>query len=418
MLTVFHTADWHLGQSFQGFDREYEHQQFLDWLLQTLKDHRPNALIIAGDIFDSINPSASSQRRFYNFLAAAHGALPSMQIVITAGNHDAAARLEAPAVVLNSLNIAVVGTVTRNEQGEIELQRFLIPLQTESGEVAAIALAVPFLRPSDVPMLPNAADPYLDGIRELYGRITDAARIMRTQHYPNSALLAMGHCHVQGGEESNDSERRLVIGGAEALGVDTFSDDIAYVALGHLHKAQKFQGGRIRYSGSPIPLSFSESTYEHRVLKLTFGDDELLSVEDLMIPRSVPLTTIPESGAMLIEDVLPMLQVIPPDKSLLPDEYPFLEVRIQNAGPDPTRRKRIEEALEGKPVRLASIKVDYAEKTSAGSDSDTEYIEEELSSISPEDIFLNAHLESHGIPASDALIQAFREIAMQETHTS
>ena len=92
MLTVFHTADWHLGQTFHGFDRDYEHQQFLDWLLAELRIRKPNALIVAGDVFDTINPSAAAQRRFYTFLADTHAALPELQIVLTAGNHDAGAR--------------------------------------------------------------------------------------------------------------------------------------------------------------------------------------------------------------------------------------------------------------------------------------------------------------------------------------
>ena len=94
MFTVFHTADWHLGQSFCGFDRDYEHRCFLDWLLSEMQSQRPDALIIAGDVFDTINPSAVAQKRFYNFLADAHAALPRLQIVLTAGNHDAGARLD------------------------------------------------------------------------------------------------------------------------------------------------------------------------------------------------------------------------------------------------------------------------------------------------------------------------------------
>ena len=93
MLTVFHTADWHLGQSFCGFDRDFEHAAFLDWLLHELQSHQPDALLVAGDVFDSINPSALSQKRYFDFLASAHELLPALQIVITAGNHDAGARL-------------------------------------------------------------------------------------------------------------------------------------------------------------------------------------------------------------------------------------------------------------------------------------------------------------------------------------
>jgi exonuclease SbcD len=181
MLTVFHTADWHLGQSFFGFDRDSEHTRFLEWLLAELHSQQPDALIIAGDVFDSINPSALSQKRYFNFLARAYAASPGLQIVITAGNHDAGARLEAPGELLNSLNVTVVGTVNRDDDGIIDFQKFLVPLKNSNGEIEAIVLAIPFLRPSDVPMIPDAADPYLDGIRELYRLTTEAALKMKAQ---------------------------------------------------------------------------------------------------------------------------------------------------------------------------------------------------------------------------------------------
>jgi exonuclease SbcD len=88
-LRVFHTADWHLGQTFHAFDRDYEHGRFLEWLLQALAERKPDALLIAGDIFDTINPSAAAQKRYFGFLAEARRRLPALQIVVTAGNHDA-----------------------------------------------------------------------------------------------------------------------------------------------------------------------------------------------------------------------------------------------------------------------------------------------------------------------------------------
>ncbi len=418
MFTVFHTADWHLGQTFLGFDRDLEHAAFLDWLLQQIVAQRPDAMILAGDVFDSINPSAVSQKRYYNFLAAAHAALPSLQMVVTAGNHDAAARLEAPAVVLDSLNITVVGTVNRDACGSIDFQKFLVPLRDHSGQIQAIVLAVPFLRPSDVPLIPEAADPYLDGIREFYRQVTDAARAMKLAQCPDAALIAMGHCHLHGGEESTDSERRLVIGGAEAIGPDTFASDVAYVALGHLHKAQKFDGGRIRYCGSPIPLSFAEAGYTHRLHKLVFNNGRLESVDDEHVPRTVALITIPTSGAELIDDLLPQLEQLTVDQTLPPEQHPFLEVRVLENGPDPTRRKRIEQALDGKPVRLASIKVENSSKKPISEDANAAIEAVDLKTISPEEILLSAHREKYGTEASEPLLKAFREILLQEVHVS
>ena len=414
MLTVFHTADWHLGQSFCGFDRDYEHRCFLDWLLAEISSQRPDALIVAGDVFDTINPSAAAQKRFYNFLRDVHAALPELQIVLTAGNHDAGARLEAPAGLLDSLNISVVGTVGQDDAGNIDLAKFLIPLKDSAGRMQAIAMAVPFLRPSDVPLVNNAVDPYLDGIRELYRRTTAAAVALKAELNPDAALIALGHCHLHGGEESRDSERRLVIGGAEAIGPDIFDSQIAYVALGHLHRAQQFDNGRIRYSGSPIPLSFAEAGYRHQLVKLTFMNSQLTSTDEIPIPRTAMMLRIPASGAALLDDVLSQLDALNPDESLPLEQHPFVEVRIIEEGPDPMRRRRIEQAMEGKRLRLASIKVESPERHAAADQSAPASHHADLRTIDPEDIFQDAYREKYGNDPDSRVLKAFREILLQE----
>lgn len=411
MLTVFHTADWHLGQSFFGFDRDFEHGQFLDWLLSTLTSQQPDVLLIAGDIFDSINPSAASQKRYYTFLASAHASCPKLQIVIIAGNHDAGARLEAPSELLESLNITVVGTVHRLEDGTIDYDRFLVPLRDQSGTVQAITVAVPFLRPADVPLIPDAKDPYLDGIRTLYQTATEAARKKRDALCPHGAILAMGHCHLHGAAESADSERRLIVGGSEALNEDAFPADVTYVALGHLHKVQAFANGRIRYSGSPIPLSFAELRYPHQILKLNFDGITLASAESLLVPPTAALVTVPAFGSAKLPDILSQLRALPPQPELPPEQYPFLEVRILEDGPDPTRRQQIEDALDGKPLRLASIKIDRYRQNLLPFGDEIEPLDVRM--MSPEDVFLSAYRERFGSDADEPLVQAFREILLQ-----
>lgn len=414
MLTVFHTADWHLGQSFCGFDRDYEHSCFLDWLLNQLQQHRPDALLVSGDVFDTINPSAVAQKRLYRFLARAHAALPQLQIVLTAGNHDAGARLEAPAAALDTLNISVVGTVAQTEDGDVDPEKFLIPLRDSAGTVQAIVLAVPFLRPADVPTLKNANAPYLDGIRELY-RITTAAAVqLRQQYNPQAALIALGHCHLQDSQESRDSERRLVVGGAEAIGVDTFDSQVAYVALGHLHRCQQFDHGRVRYSGSPIPLSFAETHYEHQVLKVSFQNQSLMNVTSLAVPRAAMLLRIPATGAKVIDDVLNELGALEADSSLPPDQHPFLEVRILEDGPDPARRKRIEDALNEKSVRLASIKTERPQQTARSATECSIEADAERATIDPEEVFIDAYQERYGSSPDAAVRKAFHEILLQE----
>lgn len=419
-LRLLHTADWHLGQSFHGYDRDEEHVRFLTWLLTTLRTEKPDVLLLAGDVFDTVNPSAVATRRFYSFLAAAHAALPDLQMVITAGNHDAAARLEAPAGLLAAFNITVVGTVPRDADGQVQPERIVAPVKNGSGQVEALILAVPFLRPADVPVLPHAADPYLDGIKELYRLATSAAEHLRDTAHPGAALIALGHCHLNGADESRDSERRLVIGGAESLRADIFPSSLVYVALGHLHKPQEIDGGRIRYCGSPLPLSFSEKDYAHRVLLLTIDGGRLASVTPIPVPRTASLIRVPARGAAALDEVLMQLAALPLAPALAPEQHPFIEVHVLDDGPDPKRRHRIESALLGKPVRLAAIKLcaparpDPADTRSADMPS-TAGSPDDLHAIEPESLLTEAYREKYGAGPDPSLIAALREILLAET---
>ena len=127
-LKIIHTADWHLGQTFFGYDRDEEHEAFLSWLIDILTLRQTDVLLIAGDVFDVANPSAAAQRRFFRFLREANRHNPQLQIVIIAGNHDSAARLEAPIPLLEELNTSIVGVVPRTDLCKIDFDSLLIPL--------------------------------------------------------------------------------------------------------------------------------------------------------------------------------------------------------------------------------------------------------------------------------------------------
>lgn len=405
MLRLLHTADWHLGQSFHGFDRDHEHRAFLAWLNELLVAREIDALLIAGDVFDGVNPSADAQRMFYDFLARARAENPRLQIVAIAGNHDAAARLEAPSNLFAALGIHAVGTVQRSAENEIDLQRFLVPLRDRTGAIAATALAIPFLRPADVPLVPGAADPYLDGIRALYARATAAAIASAGAAMP---LIALGHCHLIGGIESRDSERRIVIGGAEALGCDNFPAELCYVALGHLHRTQAMDGGRLRYCGSPIPLSFSEIGYDHSVLEVNLESGAAPVVTSHPIPRAVSMLRIPERGAAPLVDVLAELAGLP-NEAPSTTPHPFLEVRVLDDGPDPSRRRTIEQSLAGKAVRLTSIRLEAPAREATQTETSLPGLAD-LNSLDPLEIMTAAHRERFGAEADGELIAAMQTL--------
>ncbi|MEN9865861.1 MAG: exonuclease subunit SbcD, partial [Pseudomonadota bacterium] len=296
-MRFIHTSDWHLGQTLHNFDRSYEHQAFLDWLIGSLVTEQAEALLISGDIFDTANPSAQAQKQFYRFLQRAKQQLPHLNIVIIAGNHDSPGRLEAPAPLLEAMDVAVIGFVPRLADGSIALERLVLPLKNAAGVTKAWCLAIPFLRPGDVPKCGAGAggdggdgagnnevkDPYLQGIALLYQQCLQYALQLRQ---PEQAIIALGHCHMVGGQISEESERRIVIGGTEALSASMFDANVAYAALGHLHLAQRVgKQDHLRYCGSPLPLSFAEVDYQHQVLCVDLVQDKVSTIRPILVPR-------------------------------------------------------------------------------------------------------------------------------------
>lgn len=405
-MRLLHTSDWHLGQTLHNYERGYEHQRFLDWLLDTLVTERVDVLLVAGDVFDNANPSAASQKQLYVFLQQARARLPALQLIVVAGNHDSAGRLEAPAPLLAAHGTHVIGHLLRGEDGDIDLERLLLPLSGADGQVQAWCLAVPFLRPGDVPKLPAGApqDAYLGGIALLYRQLTDLALARRQ---PGQAILAMGHCHMVGGEMSNDSERRIVIGGTEMLPSGMFDTSIAYAALGHLHKAQAVGGQEhIRYCGSPIPLSFAEVNYRHQVMCLDIDGETLQSVRAIEVPRAVPLLRVPAAPAPIAEVLAQLAALDVPDAPA--EAQPFLEVRVRLDAPEPGLRTRIETALDGKPVRLAKIETSSAARSSAPENMTLD----QLGQLQPDDIFRRLYQQKYAKEAPPELLSALAELLL------
>lgn len=257
-MKILHTADWHIGQLFHEYDRTYEHQQFLDWLLEILVSKQIEVLLISGDVFDLSNPSAASVKMFYRFLRQTMNANSDLQIVITAGNHDSAARLESPKPLLESSGIHVIGLVEKKEDGSIDYEKLIIPLKDKDGITKAWCLAVPFLRIGDYPVIPEGENQYAAGVAAFYAGLYNCACAKKQATQP---IICMGHLHAQQTDmtDVDQSAERAIMGGVECIGATAFHEDICYVALGHIHKAQRIGGKEhIRYCGSPLPMSFSK----------------------------------------------------------------------------------------------------------------------------------------------------------------
>lgn len=284
-MRVLHTADWHLGQRFiQGHERTEEHRHFLEWLVQTVRAERVEVLVVAGDIFDTGSPSNQALELYYSFLLSMRGTT-CRDIVVVGGNHDSPATLNAPARLLRHLRVHVVGCVPECFEDQV------LVLDDAQGQPGLVVCAVPFLRDRDIRLsVPGETAEAREarikqGIADHYARCAEVEQVWQLKNL-GLPVLATGHLYAAGAAPS-DSERTIHVGNLGQITADHFPAVFDYVALGHLHRPQRV-GGRehIRYSGSPIPLSFSEIDHPKEVLLLDFQGGKLAALQSLPVPGS------------------------------------------------------------------------------------------------------------------------------------
>ncbi|MCD8287484.1 MAG: exonuclease SbcCD subunit D C-terminal domain-containing protein [Porphyromonadaceae bacterium] len=362
-MKIIHTADWHLGQTFFSYDRREEHEIFLDWLCGQIRQVSADVLLLSGDVFDTPNPSAAAQQLFYRFIRRITEENPRLQVVVIAGNHDSAARLEAPNPLLEELHVTVRGIVRRKVSGEIDFARLIIPLGNRENP-EAYCLAVPYLRQGDYP----PAETYAQGVGALYEALYQ--RLFPT----DKPVIVMGHLQATGAEISeNDQAERTIIGGLECVPPSIFRPDIAYVALGHLHRAQQVsRRENVRYAGAPLPMSFAEKNNRHGVVCLTLEGTER-KIEFLPFIPPVPLLSIQGDPGTVFKAIGQLPDGLPNHLS------PYLEIRIRLFRPEPSLRQRIETALQGKAVRLTRLVSESPEERRIPEIS--EKVEEEISPL-------------------------------------
>lgn len=368
MLRFFHTADWHLGQLFHQHSRHYEHQAFLTWLLAQLEQYQPDALLIAGDVFDVVNPSAQAQKQLYQFLADAHHIVPHLQILMIAGNHDSGYRLEQVRPLLAKYQTEAIGVIDwmENNQGEIQLdeEKLIRPIYARDGDkisdnVLAWCICLPFLRSAEITGRLAMGQDVMQATQQLYQRLITKIEQSKT---PEQAVILMTHAHVQGGEESKLSERNIIIGHQEALSVDIFSPILDYVALGHLHKPQAIQHAHIRYSGSPIPLSFSELHYQHQVMMVDIDAQHQATYTPLYIPRALELIAI----RCPLNELMTALEALDSGQIDEIEQRPLLNIEyISDVPAPPDLRHQVEQALPVERYRLVRLVRYYQQQLTA-----------------------------------------------------
>ncbi len=287
MMRILHTSDWHLGQNFYTKSRAPEHQAFLTWLRQTAADQQVDAIIVAGDIFDTGSPPSYARELYNRFVVELQQT--GCELIVLAGNHDSVATLNESRELLACLNTRVIASAQLQPEGQA------IILNKRNGEPGAVLCPIPFLRPRDITKSRAGESgsekqlQLLDAITLHYQACFDAACQLRgEQALP---IIATGHLTALGVTKT-DAVRDIYIGTLDAFPASHFPA-ADYIALGHIHRAQTVaQSEHIRYCGSPIPLSFDETGSPKVVNLVEFSGASLTKVTPLAVPVTQPLAMI------------------------------------------------------------------------------------------------------------------------------
>lgn len=347
-MKILHTSDWHLGQRFLFNDREQEHQRALDWLADTIRTQEVDALVVAGDIFDINNPPNYARTMYYRFLTSLLGT-SCRHIIITGGNHDSPSMLNAPRELLRLLNIHVVGAV-----GDA-LEEELVELKDSEGELELVVAAVPFLRDRDLRFSQAGEGSYerlqrvREGMAEHYRQIGELAEKYRDAGIP---IIATGHLYASGAMAS-EKQDNIYAGDVENIEADQFPSIFHYIALGHIHRPQLVgEQSHIRYSGSLLPLSFSETKDDKSVYLLHFQRDQLLEVETLAVPVFRRLKSI--SGSL--QEVKESLRRF--DQKGGRELTPWVEVIVETDQLIPRLDLQLREFTKDMDLQLLKIKIE------------------------------------------------------------
>ncbi|WP_245652230.1 exonuclease SbcCD subunit D C-terminal domain-containing protein [Rufibacter tibetensis] len=398
MIRVLHTADWHLGQRLANQERTEEHRAFLNWLCETICDQKIDLLVIAGDVFDTGFPSNTALKLYYDFIREVKNSC-CRDLVIIGGNHDSVSTLNAPAELLRHFNVHVVGGAPASPEDQV------IVLTDEDDQPKAVVCAVPFLRDKDVRLsVPGETGEEKEarlkqGICDHYTQLVPLIQEFKQLGIP---VLATGHLFAAGGSAS-DSEKEIHVGNLGQICGDQFPEEFDYVALGHLHRPQvvhKMQ--HIRYSGSPIPLSFSEITDHKHIIILDFEQGKLANIHEVPVPCWRKLVRFKGT----IEELFP--KIIAYDNADLP--YPaWAEVQLQYEHNLHDLTGKLQEAFALQPQLQLLIHRPLRTIDSQTLDQQVQP-EQDLADLKPKEVFLKKCEEALEADTYLSLISTFDEL--------
>jgi DNA repair protein SbcD/Mre11 len=377
-MRVLHTSDWHLGQNFMGKSRQAEHQALIDWLLLQVDAHQVDAVIIAGDIFDTGTPPSYARELYAQLVVRLHTA--GVALLLLGGNHDSVATLRESSALLECLSARVVPSADAPQT-----QVHVLPLRG-TNEPGCVVCAIPFIRARDVMRSEfgqSAADKQqhlLRAIQDYYAACHDAALALRDTLSRDLGrtlpLIATGHLTTVGAS-ATESVRDIYVGTLDAFPTAAFPP-VDYLALGHIHRPQKI-GGRdhLRYSGSPIALSFDEAAQQKEVLLVDLDETGFRGATPLPVPafqRLVPL----RGNLKTLADELPRIA-----RDATPEQPVWLEVTVADDDYLSDLPARIQALTDGLPLEVLRIRRERG-RAAAGVDAEAGVTLDELD---PHDVF-------------------------------
>lgn len=377
-MRLLHTSDWHLGQHFMGKSRQAEHQALIDWLLVQVDQHAVDAVLVAGDIFDTGTPPSYARELYSQLVVRLHAA--GVSLLLLGGNHDSVATLGESRELLACLGATVVAAA---DDGAAQVQ---VLNRSHQGEAGCVVCAIPFIRPRDVAQSQagqSAEDKLLSlqsAIQGHYLAVFDAASQRRTELEAELGrklpLIATGHLTTVGAS-SSESVREIYVGALEAFPTAAFPP-ADYIALGHIHRPQQVGGlNHIRYSGSPIALSFDEARQQKEMLLVDLNADGLKAVSVLPVPRFQALIAL----AGNLAELGAAFQSAAAQGSA--DRPVWLEVTVAEDDYLADLPARIEALAEGLPVEVLRIR---RQRGNAAARLDAE-ARETLDELSPQEVF-------------------------------
>lgn len=401
-MKILHTADWHIGKRLHKTDLAEDFDLFVHWLCEYLNRNPIDVLLISGDVFDFSNPSSESRSQYYRTLIKLKKF--DFKIIITGGNHDSPSVLDAPKEILNQLDIHVIGQMPE------QFEDSLIPISSEN-DIKLVIAAIPYLRSRNLQRQFDAEshDNKQEAMKESIAFHFQETAKLAKEDYPDVPLMGMGHLFATGASVS-ESERDIQIGNLAGLEASHFGNKYDYIALGHIHKPQRLTADRpIFYSGSPIPLSFSERKNEKRILVI---DTEIsFEPESICIPKFRDLILIKGS----LEEVKEKLVLVKNDHPL----KTLIEIEMIEAESSASITYELEQMIEAFDIENCEIvkhKVTF--KNASEVERGVSTAESQVSDFTPKQVFqkkLEGSDETEDTKLE--LISAFEEILEELNYT-